>query len=109
MPRNNMWNILEELKVPFELRAAAIRLYESVIAKLKKIEYWSTFINCNIGVKQVCHFSPIFFSIYINKLEGWLEEACCISTSIVGIVIIIFSMLMILFLWKGVPLIIIQN
>ena len=37
MPRNNMWNILEELKVPFELRAAAIRLYESVIAKLKKL------------------------------------------------------------------------
>ena len=26
VPRNNLWNILEELNVPFELRAAAIRL-----------------------------------------------------------------------------------
>ena len=27
IPRNNLWNRLEELKVPFELRAAAISLY----------------------------------------------------------------------------------
>ena len=26
VPRNNLWNRLEELKVPFELRAATIRL-----------------------------------------------------------------------------------
>ena len=36
VPRNNLWNRLEELNVPFELRAAAIRLYENVIAKLKR-------------------------------------------------------------------------
>ena len=27
-PRNNLWNRLEELKVPFELRGVALRLYE---------------------------------------------------------------------------------
>ena len=37
VPRNNLWNRLEELKVPFELRAAAIRLYENVIVKFKNI------------------------------------------------------------------------
>ena len=31
VPRNNPWNRLEELKVPFELRADTIRLYESVL------------------------------------------------------------------------------
>ena len=41
VPRNNLWNILEELKVPFELRVAAIRLYKNVIAKLKRNEGWS--------------------------------------------------------------------
>ena len=28
LPRNNLWNRIEELKVPFELRVVAIRLYE---------------------------------------------------------------------------------
>ena len=35
---NNLWNRLEELKVPFELRAIMIRLYEKVIAKFKNNE-----------------------------------------------------------------------
>ena len=30
MPRNNLWNTLEELKVPFELRASTISLYKKV-------------------------------------------------------------------------------
>ena len=36
VPRNNLWNRLEELNVPFELRETAIRLYENVISKLKR-------------------------------------------------------------------------
>ena len=35
VPRSNIWNRLEELKVPFELRVAAIRLYENVVSKFK--------------------------------------------------------------------------
>ena len=38
IPRNNLWNRLEELKVPFELRVASIRLYENVIAKFMSNE-----------------------------------------------------------------------
>ena len=38
LPKNNMWNRLEELKVPFELRVVAISLYEKVIAKFKNNE-----------------------------------------------------------------------
>ena len=33
--------------------------------------------------------SPTLFGIYINKLEGYLEEAGCASTILVGIVIIL--------------------
>jgi hypothetical protein len=36
--RKNLWNRLEEIKVPLELRAAAIRMYENVIANFKNIE-----------------------------------------------------------------------
>ena len=38
MPRNNLWNRLEEIKVPFELRVVAIRLYKKVISKFKNNE-----------------------------------------------------------------------
>ena len=86
VPRYNLWNRLEELKVPLELRAATIRLYENVIAKLKSNEGWSKDIKCNIGVKQGFPLSPTLFGIYIDKLEGCLEEAGCAGTILAGIV-----------------------
>ena len=89
VPRNNLWNRLEELKVPFELRAAAMRLYENVIAKFKSNEGWSKDIKYNIGVKQGFPLSPTIFGIYIDKLEGCLEEAGCAATILAGIVIIL--------------------
>ena len=67
IPRKNLWNRLEEIKVPFELRVDVIRLYENVIAKFENVEGCSKEINCNIGVKQGCPLSPTLFGIYINK------------------------------------------
>ena len=52
VPRYKLWNRLEELKVPLELRTVVIRLYKNVIAKLKSNEGWLKDIKCNIGVKQ---------------------------------------------------------
>ena len=88
VPRNNLWNILEEIKVPFELRAVTISLYENVISKFKSNEGWPRDIKCNIGVKQGFPLSPALFGIYIDKLEGCLEEAGCADTFLTGIVII---------------------
>ena len=48
VPRKNLWNRLEEIKVPLELRATAIRMYENIIPKFKKIEGWSKETNYNI-------------------------------------------------------------
>ena len=89
VPRYNLWNRLEELKVPPQLRTVAIRLYENVIAKLNINEGWLKDIKCNIGVKQGCPLSPTLFGIYIDKLEGCLEEAGCVGTILAGIVIIL--------------------
>ena len=58
IPRNNLWNRLEELKVPFKLRAAAIRLYKNVITKFKSNARWPRDIKCNIRVKQGFPLSP---------------------------------------------------
>ena len=83
-PRNNPWNMLEELKVPLDLRDAQIRLYKKVIARFKNNKGWTMDINCNIGVKQGSTLSPTLFFIYIDKLERCLEEACCIDTILDG-------------------------
>ena len=64
--RNNLWNRLEEIKVPFELRAVAIRLYKNVIAKFKNNEGWTIDINCNIGVKQGFPLSTALSFTLIN-------------------------------------------
>ena len=90
LPRTNLWNRLEELKVPSGMRAAAIRLYENVIAKFKTNEGWSKNIKCNIRVKQGCPLSPTLFGIYIYNLEGCLEEVGCADTILAGIVVILF-------------------
>ena len=38
VPRKNLWNRLEEIKVPLELKVAAIKMYEKFIAKFKNTE-----------------------------------------------------------------------
>ena len=109
VPRNNLWNILEELKVSFELRAAAIRLYENVISKFKSNEGWSIDIKSNSVVKQGFPLSPTLFGIYIDKLEGCLEEAGCAGMILVGIVIILVLYVAIVFFSQGVHLFLIRN
>ena len=69
VPRKNLWNRLEYIKVFLELRAAIIRMYGNIIAKFKNTKGWSKEINCNIKVKQGCPLSPTLFGIYIDKLE----------------------------------------
>jgi hypothetical protein len=48
MPETSLWNRLEKIKVPFELRVVAVRLYGKFISNIRNIEGWSKQINCNI-------------------------------------------------------------
>jgi len=89
VPRNNLWNRLEELKVPFKLSIAAIRLYGNVIAKIKDKEGWSKDIKCNIKVKQGFPLSLTLLGIYIDKREDYLEEAGCVGTILARIIVIL--------------------
>jgi hypothetical protein len=61
VPRKNLWNRLEEIKMSLELRVVVIRMSENIIAKFKNTKGWSKEIKCNIGVKQGCPLSPTLF------------------------------------------------
>jgi len=108
--KSNIWTKLEELKVSFELRATTIRLYENILAKCKKIEGRSEDINCNLGVKKGYPMSPTLFNIFINKIQGFFEEAGCIDTTLSRIIVIlIIYLLSDIFIWQDVPLIMTRN
>jgi len=89
VPRTNLWNRLEELKVPFKLRATAVRLYKKVISKFRNTEGWSKEIHCNIWFKQGYPLSPTVFDIYIDKLQVFLEDVGCVGPNLISIVIIL--------------------
>jgi hypothetical protein len=89
VPRTNLWNRLEEIKVPFEFRVVAVRLYENVIAKFRSTKGWSEEINCNIGVNHGCPLSTNLFGIYIDKLVDFLEDVGCVRPTFDSIVIIL--------------------
>jgi hypothetical protein len=67
VPRTNLWNRLEELKVPSKLRAVAVRLYENIIAKFRSTKGWLEEINCNIGVKQGCPYPLPFLAFTLTS------------------------------------------
>jgi hypothetical protein len=90
MPRTNLWNRLEELKFPFGLGVATVRLYDNVISKFRSTKGWSEEINYNIGVNQGYPLSPIILGIYIDKLKDCLEVPGCVGPTLASIVIIFF-------------------
>jgi hypothetical protein len=40
VPRKNLWDRLEAIKVTFDLRATKIRLYENIINRFKNTKGW---------------------------------------------------------------------
>ena len=67
MPRTDLGNRLEELKVPFGLRVVVVRLYEKLIAKFTSNEGWSEEIYYNTRVKQGCPLSPTLLEFTLTS------------------------------------------
>jgi len=85
----NIWNRVEEIRVSFPVENCIINVVRDHCVKFRNTKGCSKDINCNIGVKQGFPLSHMFFGMYINKLEGCLEEVGCVDMDLVGIVIIL--------------------
>lgn len=87
VPRDKLWNRMDELNIPDEYRVAVHRLYEQVRAKIRTSEGMSECFGSDIGVKKGCPLSPTLFGLYIDKLEDWLNETFERGTQLVGYVV----------------------
>ena len=74
VPRDKLWQRMEELGVPKHLRAIVHRLYEEVKVKIRTSVGISESFTSDIGVKQGFPLSPTLFGLYIDKLEEWLNS-----------------------------------
>ena len=76
IPRERMWEILEERGLSGDTLAALKSMYEKDKACVLTQEGLSDLFRCTIGVKQGCPASPLLFGLYIDQLEQLLMEAC---------------------------------
>ena len=74
VPRDKLWQRMEELGVPKHLRAVVHRLYEEVKVKIRISASISESFRSDIRVKQGFPLSPTLFGLYIDKLEEWLNS-----------------------------------
>jgi len=65
VPRNNLWNKLEELKVPLELRVVAIRLYENFILNLRALRGGRKILTVTLELNKAAP-SPLPFSTFTS-------------------------------------------
>lgn len=77
VPRKKLWERLEKLPDPPELKEATYRLYEKVGAELAQplVNEGTIIISSDIGVKQGCSLSPTLFGSFINELEDRMKIA----------------------------------
>jgi hypothetical protein len=74
VPREALFQRLRDIGISPTLLTAIMRLYESVLGRLRTVHGISDFIRSTIGVKQGCPLSPTLFGIYIDELEAFLHE-----------------------------------
>ena len=65
---------LRDIGISEILLMAIMRLYETMIGRLRTTEGFSNPIQSTIGVKQGCPLSPTLFGIYIDELEAFLSD-----------------------------------
>ena len=74
VPREDLFQRLRDIGISTTFLTATMRLYESVLGRLREFGGLFEFIWSTNGVKQGCPLSPTLFGIYIDELESFLQE-----------------------------------
>jgi hypothetical protein len=74
VPHEALFQRLRDINISETLLETIMRLYESVLGRLKLAHGLSDFIQSTIGVKRGCPLWPTLFGIYIDELESFLHD-----------------------------------
>ena len=75
IPRAVLFLRLRDIGISEILMMTIMRLYETVVGRLRTIKGLFDPIQSTIGVKQGCPLSPTLFGIYIDELEAFLSDS----------------------------------
>ena len=75
IPREALFQRLRDIGISEILLTIIMRLYETVIGRLKTTKGLFDPIHRTIMVEQGCHLSPTLFGIYIDEIEAFLSDS----------------------------------
>ena len=79
VPRDLLWQVLEELGVNGRMLQIIKSIYANDSAAVRTSEGISEIFRCLLGVKQGCPLSPTLFGLYIDGLEQHLLQTAGID------------------------------
>ena len=79
VPRDLLWQVLEELGVNGRMLQIIKSIYTNDSAAVRTSEGISEIFRCLLGVKQGCPLSPTLFGLYIDGLEKHLLQTAGID------------------------------
>ena len=74
IPRDGLWQRMEQIEVPKHLRLAVAQLYKQVRCQLKTQNGLSKEFYSNMGVKQGCPLSSTLFGLYIDEITSFIDR-----------------------------------
>ncbi len=84
--REMMWQVLTGLEVEGHfLRCLQVMYVKDTIRINHPNEGVTSNFRCQQGVKQGCPFNPLLFGLYLDALEGRLDERECNALALVNV------------------------
>jgi len=80
--RSFLWHKLAKLGIKGKMLQISRSMYESVRCKIKHCDKFTDFLDIKIGLKQGCVCSPIYYAMFVEDLELYLQNSTTSGLSI---------------------------